>query len=126
MKIRYAFANKEVVEIEVDDAWGNLVIDLDRQEYNNDHAETRRHASLEAMPYEGDFFEDERADLSRIDNYLSLREAISRLPERQRQVVYLYFFENLSLRKIASALGLHHATVAESYNAAMKNLKKFF
>ena len=37
MKIRYAFANQDVVEIEVDDVWGNLVIDLDRQEYNNNH-----------------------------------------------------------------------------------------
>lgn len=44
MKIKYQFAT-ETVEIEVADDWGNLVIDLDRQEYNNDHTETRRHVS---------------------------------------------------------------------------------
>lgn len=48
MKIKYEFAN-ETVEIEVDEEWGNLLIDLDRQEYNNDHAETRRHCSLNAL-----------------------------------------------------------------------------
>ena len=42
MKIKYAFAD-ETVEIEVSEEWGNILIDLDRQEYNNDHAETRRH-----------------------------------------------------------------------------------
>lgn len=31
MKIKYQFAT-ETVEIEVDDDWGSLVIDLDRQE----------------------------------------------------------------------------------------------
>ena len=34
MKIKYQFAT-ETVEIEVADDWGNLVIDLDRQEYND-------------------------------------------------------------------------------------------
>lgn len=48
MKIKYKFAT-ETVEIEVADDWGNLVIDLDRQEYNNDHAETRRHVSYRIL-----------------------------------------------------------------------------
>ncbi|HWQ88665.1 MAG TPA: hypothetical protein VN374_01675 [Desulfitobacteriaceae bacterium] len=33
MKIKYEFAN-EIIEIEVAEEWGNLLIDLDRQEYN--------------------------------------------------------------------------------------------
>ena len=33
MKIKYAFAD-ETVEIEVSEEWGNILIDLDRQEYN--------------------------------------------------------------------------------------------
>lgn len=55
MKIKYQFAT-ETVEIEVSDDWGNLVIDLDRQEYNNDHKETRRHVSLDAAEFEGEVF----------------------------------------------------------------------
>ena len=51
MKIKYQFAT-ETVEIEVSDDWGNLVIDLDRQEYNNDHKENRRHVSLDAAEFE--------------------------------------------------------------------------
>ena len=46
MKIRYEFVNGEVSEIEVDDSLGELLVDFDRQQYNNDHRETRRHVSL--------------------------------------------------------------------------------
>ena len=48
MKIKYQFAT-ETVEIEVTENWGNVIVDLDRQEYNNNHTETRRHCSLEAL-----------------------------------------------------------------------------
>ena len=43
---RYHFSNGETISIDVSDDWGEILIDLDRQEYNNDHKETRRHYSL--------------------------------------------------------------------------------
>lgn len=55
MKIQYEFAD-ETVEIEVSDEWGEILIDLDRREYNNDHKETRRHASLDAFDLDGTLF----------------------------------------------------------------------
>ena len=39
MKVRYEFVNGEISEIEVDDNLGELLVDFDRQEYNNDHKE---------------------------------------------------------------------------------------
>ncbi len=39
MKIQYKFAS-ETIEIEVSEEWSEILIDLDRQEYNNDHKET--------------------------------------------------------------------------------------
>lgn len=56
MKVRYEFVNGEISEIEVDDNLGELLVDFDRQEYNNDHKETRRHTSLDGMEYEGEAF----------------------------------------------------------------------
>lgn len=52
MKIQYKFVN-ETISIDVPDDWGETLIDMDRQEYNNDHKETRRHYSLEGKVYEG-------------------------------------------------------------------------
>ena len=42
MKIKYEFAN-EVIEIEVSDEWGMVILEMDRLDYNNDKKETRRH-----------------------------------------------------------------------------------
>ena len=53
MKITYKFVTGEVAEVEVSEEIGAVIVDLDRQEYNNDHKETRRHYSLEGKVYEG-------------------------------------------------------------------------
>ena len=34
---RYHFSNGETISVEIPDDWGEILIDLDRQEYNNDH-----------------------------------------------------------------------------------------
>ena len=46
MKIKYQFIN-ESIEIEVSDEWGELLIEFDRQDHNNDRRETRRHTTLD-------------------------------------------------------------------------------
>ena len=88
MKIKYQFAT-ETVEIEVADDWGNLVIDLNRQEYNIDHKETRRHISLDAALFEGDVFavedptlenfadnQDQRQGMTLIAGFKSARDIL--------------------------------------------------
>ena len=52
MKIKYEFAT-ETISVDIDDEWANILIDLDRVEYNNDHAETRRHCSLDEYDADG-------------------------------------------------------------------------
>lgn len=123
MKIQYKFVD-ETVEIEVEEDWGNLVVDLDRQEYNNDHAETRRHTSLSAMNYEGDYFSFEDPALAKLAEYADLHKAISNLPPRQQEVIHLYFFEGLNMVEIADRLDIHPTTVREALNAAKNNLRK--
>ena len=44
---QYKFATDEVITIEISDEWADILEELDRKEYNNDHAETRRHVSLD-------------------------------------------------------------------------------
>ena len=56
MKITYEFVTGEVSEVEVDERLGGMLLDLDRQQYNNDQKETRRHFSLNGLDYEGDLF----------------------------------------------------------------------
>ena len=49
MKITYEFVTGEISEVEVDESLGGMLLDLDRQQYNNDHKETRRHVSLDGI-----------------------------------------------------------------------------
>ena len=56
MKITYEFVTGEVSEVEVDERLGGMLLDLDRQQENNDQKETRRHFSLDGMGYEGELF----------------------------------------------------------------------
>lgn len=124
MKIQYKFIN-ETVEIEVDEEWANLIIDLDRQEYNNDHKETRRHVPLGSMEYEGEFFATDDPALLQIGDSIDMIRAIEKLPTRQKEVIYLYFYDGLNMVEIAKRLGVNPSTVREALNSAKKNLKKY-
>ena len=46
MKYKYEFANENKT-IEISEEWISVLEELDRLEYNNNHAETRRHVSLD-------------------------------------------------------------------------------
>ena len=125
MKIKYQFAT-ETVEIEVSDDWGNLVIDLDRQEYNNDHKETRRHISLDAAEFEGEVFAVEDPSLeSFADNY-DLQQAISKLTDNQRRIIVGHYFEGLTYVALAQELGIAEANVRKAANRALKQIQKNF
>lgn len=67
MKITYEFVTGEVSEVEVDEHLGGMLLDLDRQQYNNDQKETRRHVSLDGMHYEGELFASAE-DMGKPDN----------------------------------------------------------
>jgi len=123
MKIKYQFAT-ETVEIEVDDDWGSLVIDLDRQEYNNDHKETRRHVSLDAALYEGEAFADEGAGLEKYAERIDLQRAISTLTDHQQRIIKGYFFDGLTYVELGEELGISEAGVRQAANRALKQLRK--
>ncbi|HIE28538.1 TPA: sigma-70 family RNA polymerase sigma factor, partial [Candidatus Poribacteria bacterium] len=52
-----------------------------------------------------------------------LQAAIDRLPEKQREVIVLFYVQNLKYREIAEILGCPEGTVASRLNTAIRNLK---
>lgn len=124
MKIKYQFAT-ETVEIEVADDWGNLVIDLDRQEYNNDHTETRRHVSYDALDFDGDALATEDRTLTAYADNDALREAIRQLTPNQQYIIRAYYFEGHTFTEIAQALGVGVSSVTRAAERAKKTLKRF-
>ena len=123
MKIKYQFAT-ETVEIEVDDDWGNLVIDLDRQDYNNDHKETRRHISYDALDFDGDALATEDRTLAAYADNDALYQAIQQLTPNQQYIIRAHYFEERSFTEIAQALGAGVSSVTRSAERARNALKK--
>ena len=123
MKIKYQFAT-ETVEIEVSDDWGNLVIDLDRQEYNNDHKETRRHYSLDALVYEGEDYGIVDESINALAEYEDLRNAIDQLTDNQKDLIQAHFFTGLSYTEIAQRMGTTPQAVWQAIERAKKQISK--
>ena len=127
MKIKYEFAT-ESVEIEVSDEWATILVDLDRQEYNNDQNETRRHCSLEAYGINHEELasdEDTLADLIREESADSVRAAMRKLKDSHRELLQAMFFDGVSNEEYAHRCGVAPAAISQRKKTALKKLKNF-
>lgn len=128
MKIRYVFVNGEVSEIEVEEALGGLLLELDRQEANNTRSETRRHISLSELSYEGSLFDAgidvPEAVWARISAE-ALREALQKLPAAQRELIVQVYFQGRRPAEIARTEGVSRQSVSERLQRALKKLQKY-
>ena len=127
MKIQYKFVN-ETISIDVPDDWGEILIDLDRQEYNNDHKETRRHYSLEGKVYEGMDYAVEDPCLEALfagpTDEERLRAAIQKLDPDQQAMIRAIYFENVSVNDYAARMGVTQSAISHRLQTVRKKLKK--
>ena len=127
MKIQYKFAT-ETISIDVPDDWGEILIDLDRQEYNNHHKETRRHYSLEGKVYEGMDYAGEDSGLEALvagpTDEERLRTAIQQLTPDQQEMVQAIYFENVSVNDYAAQMGVTQSAISHRLQTVKKKLKK--
>lgn len=126
MKVRYEFVNGEISEIEVDESLGELLVDFDRQEYNNDHKETRRHVSLDGVDYEGALFAsaaDTEKEAAQRDEAVRLMQAMEALTPPQRELVRRVYFEQEKIVDIAREEGVSHVAVLDRLKRIYKKLK---
>jgi RNA polymerase sigma factor FliA len=67
-----------------------------------------------------------QAALAQTDLREALAEAIARLPEREKLVVTLYYYEELTLREIGDVLGVTESRVSQLHTKAILRLKSRF
>lgn len=128
MKIRYVFVNGEVSEIEVEEALGGLLLELDRQEANNTRSETRRHISLSELSYEGSLFDagiDVPEEVWARISAEALREALQKLPAAQRELIVQVYFQGRRPAEIARTEGVSRQSVSERLQRVLKKLQKY-
>ena len=75
------------------------------------------HSEFAYSTFEEDVLQEEQIQ--------ALRKAILRLTPMQKQHLEKYFFDGKNLRQIAAEEGKSYATIYESYESALKKLKKF-
>lgn len=127
MKIKYQFVN-ETTEVEVEETLGNIIVDLDRRQYNNDHRETRRHISLSRLSYEGHILAQEDNALTMLftdeSEKQKLHKAISLLKPKQQELIKAIFYEGISVNDYASREGVDQSAISHRLRVVKNNLKK--
>ena len=126
MKIKYSFCNEEV-EIEVSDEWGAIILDLDREEYNSNQKETRRHYSLDAINLDDAYLpsdEDVEADLLEKEEHEQLHAAFMQLSPRQQRLIRQIFVERKKYSEMATSERVDESTIRHATDRALKKMKK--
>lgn len=130
MKITYTFANGDTSTVEVNEALGEVILEFNKEEYNNDHKETRRHTRLDTSLEHSDWLavDDEYiaslfAEPSKID---ILRVAIKTLKPKQQELLKAIFVDGMTQKEYADKIGVVQSSVSRQLETILKKLKKFF
>lgn len=84
----------------------------------------REFTSLEEIPV-ADTRADQEGDLSEKENLAGLRKAVDRLPYKQRMVVSLRIYQELSFEEIGKALNIRANSAKVNFHHAMEKLKNW-
>lgn len=136
---RYDFndGTYEVVPAEVfeDAEWTvRLVMEGERRLENNRSKISRDYEEF-ALSCDGtdwcdaamvDFMEAENAEMLADEELRKLYAAMSKLTERQQEVVQLYFYKGLNQYEIAEELGIARRSVGNCLEGALKKIRKYF
>ena len=129
MLLKYEFINGDVLEVEVSDEIGAMIIDSRKAEHALDEKERYHNYSLDDIDYEGDkygFWENYDLD-ERKANALKrrtiLREGFSKLTETQRRRISL-LIQGKTVREIAEIEKVDVRAVHDSISQARKKFEK--
>ena len=128
MKIQYSYCDGQSFNIEVEDSLGEVIIRLERDEYNANRRETRRHESYSDDNDKRDTLADPAADVEtdviRAVENNRLYEAVQALQPRQQELVHQVYFENRKIKDIAQAHGVTEGAVRDRLRKIHERLKK--
>jgi len=128
MKIKYTFADGTISEVEVTEDIGNVIVELDRQDYNSDHRQRRHNCSLEAYDTYGNLIssdENIEEDFIESEERRALRSAMDKLSPRQQYLIDQVYFKGKSVAQVAREEGLDRTSVRDAVERALKKMKKF-
>ena len=130
MKISYEFLNGDKVEIDVDEKWNRVLLELDRLEYNNNQKETRRHTSYDTGCEDGEWMLDNHANTEEQyeekEEHRRIEKTLNKLSESQYKTLVKLDYEGYQNEEYAKNEGIAPASVSITHERAIKNFKKIF
>ena len=129
MRITYEFVTGEIIQIEVGDEWGRILIELDEKDKSSNRKESRRHESLDTgvesewvrdkAPSPDDIVADDDAK-ERI-----LRKAAKILTAKQLDAFQKICIERMTEKEYAKRVGISQPVTHRRVVAAKNKMKKF-
>ncbi len=128
MNITYEFVTGEKLEVEVRGNVADVSIEIDRDIYNSNQKETRRHNSIESMDDGGFQFKNTDYDIEvkveKAESEDEVHMAVRTLLPSQQDLIEKVFYKNMKLVDIAADEGVTEAAVRNRLNKIYKKLKK--
>ena len=128
---QYRFTD-EVITVEISDEWASVLAELDREEYNNDHAETRRHVSLDNGE-DGEWLSTEKGKtLIEIAGKIfspddkRFRKGRKALSKKQAELYESVYDRGDSVGEYATDNKIDQSTASKRNSAVIKKFKKIF
>ena len=127
VKILYRFADGHAEELEVEQEVAEALKELDRQEYNDNHRETRRHVTFDCTEEKSWLAVDDQR-LSRLldgpPDEIRLRVAINQLEQHHRDLIIAIFYRGTKIVDYARLSGVSQSAISQQLGIAIKKLKK--
>ena len=126
--IIYKFVDGTTNAVEVTEDIYLIHLELLQQEKRNHWRETRRHTSLYYFTDMGIDFEDKRidilAEIIRKENAERVHKALLTLSDKRRKLVQNFYYEEMTMRQIASQEGVSHTAISQRMKTIRKRLQK--
>ena len=128
MKIEYRFVTGEKAAIEINGDFEEIILELDKEEYNWNRKETRRHKSLslsdksiENMSLSSDICDDVFKNIDKE----KLHNAISRLKPNEQELLHKVYLDldKINITKYANSLGVKPTVLWKRLERIRKKLK---
>ena len=128
MKIEYRFVTGEKTAIEINGDFEEIILELDKEEYNCNRKETRRHKSLslsdkciENMSISSDICDDVFKNFDKE----KLHNAISRLKPNEQELLHKVYLDldKINITKYANSLGVKPTVLWKRLERIRKKLK---
>ena len=130
MIIKYEFLSKltdEVSEVEVSEELGRAMVEMEKDDFNNDRRETRRHCYMSELEENGHYI---AADSDLLDDILeaelhdALMAAIEKLQPQQKELLIRVYWKKEHQKDIAAEEGVSKMAISGRMKRIINSLKK--